>query len=67
VKQNLVSGRVRENRRRSKVHMQSICAMEIACTHGPHGAKCRVLLGKYHQRFVSQGIDESLGISEIRY
>jgi hypothetical protein len=67
VEQNLFSGRAREFRRPSKIHMGWVGAMKIARVKGWHLAQCRYLLGKYHYRIVSQHVDESLGISEKRF
>jgi hypothetical protein len=67
VEQNLFSGRAREFRRPSKIHMAGVGAMEIAGAYGSQFAHCRYLLGKYHCRLVSQHIDESLGISVKRF
>ena len=67
VEQNLFSGRAREFRRPSKIHMGSVDAMKIARAKDSYLAHCRYLLRKYPCRFVSQHVDESLGISVKRF
>ncbi|HEY0223861.1 MAG TPA: hypothetical protein VGC38_05035 [Pseudolabrys sp.] len=67
VKKNLFSGRAGECLRTSKIHMRTTDATEIARAHGRYVAQYQRLSAERTQGFVSQGVDESLGIYEMRF